>query len=123
MFESRFFRMGTSYQRLQTVSLIYIALPAMLFIAGWLRIYFSIPIIALTIFGIHRSLLAGWHYTPDANSLTELRTKPWWLFTLNHLLLISLAVFVAICTGAGGLAVQDVDYSKHNAFFHDLINF
>lgn len=107
-----------SYQVLQTVSLLYIAIPALLFIAGWLQVFFAVPLILLTSWGIYRSLLAAWDYKSLEKINSPLRFK-----LVHYVLLVMVVIFFVICSGLGGFASQDGDYLKHNAFFLDLMEY
>jgi len=107
-----------SYQVLQTISLLYIAIPALLFIAGWLQVFIAVPLILLTLWGIYRSLLGAWDY----NSLEKIEST--FRFKLaQYLPIVLLVIFFVICSGLGGFSAQDGDYYKHNAFFRDLTEY
>ncbi|MEQ8304026.1 MAG: hypothetical protein RIB47_11585 [Cyclobacteriaceae bacterium] len=108
------------YKNLQMVSLLYITIPTILFIAGWLRLYFSIPLIILVFIGIYLSL-----YTAPVHGFSEKITKE----KINrgtitkYAFIIAFLIFTVICAGVGGFTAQDSDHNKHNAFFKDLIEY
>jgi hypothetical protein len=114
-----------TYHILQTVSLFYIALPTILFIGGWLNIYVSIPLISLTLLGIFRSLSSAWNYNPGPNHFLQIKdlNQVKWHSYVTYALIILLILFMVICSGLGGYAMQDGDYFKHNAFFNDLMQY
>lgn len=114
-----------TYQVLQTVSLFYIALPALLFIGGWLNVYIAVPVVCLTICGIFQSLSTAWNYAPEPNYFFQVKNLPHvkWNSYLTCVLVLALIIFMVICSGLGGYARQDGDYFKHNAFFNDLIQY
>lgn len=90
---------------LAAVSVGYLALPVLLFFAGWLRPAFGIVFGLLTVVGLGLSVRKfTWR--------VELRT----LATAA-----ALALLMTSMSGAGGVGLQNWDYDKHNAVLHDLI--
>lgn len=92
------------------LSWLYLLLPWVLFLWGWLR-----PWVA--VIGIFLSVLALWHlwkHNPDFSPI--LLTRSVWA----GLFLLGLWVFLS---GIGGYAFQNWDHHWRNAVFHDLIDY
>ena len=94
------------------ISVIYIALPVFLFLAGWLRLIIAIPVCVIFLVSLF--------------FLLKNRPEPTvWHIPLKkcHILLAAfllLAVWVFF-SGQGGFSFQNSDYHSRNAIFHDLI--
>jgi hypothetical protein len=108
-----------SYKLLQAFSLVYISLPVFLFILGWLRPLFSIPVTIISVIALYRSIKAGNDAPPpvpathsERNGITR---------NLNRVIIIILVFAAVATTGIGGYAFQRPDYGKHNAVFRDLM--
>jgi hypothetical protein len=96
---------------LPLVTLAYLTLPVVIFLAGWLRWQWSIPAVICT-------LGAGWPLV-RATLVPSTGTRPWPWWQVGTLLA---AVMLLVSTqGAGGLGVQNWDWIKHNAILKDLI--
>lgn len=97
---------------LRRVSIFYLLLPFILFCLGWLRLWFSIPIVLFSLFAIWRLFR-----TPRADS-----QQP----QINYSTLLP-ALFISgvwlFFSGIGGYAFQNWDHNWRNAVFRDLINF
>ena len=123
------------YRILQSVSLGYISLPTIIFILGWIKPVYSIPLTFLILAGLYYSIKAGWNFTfireeisdssgekkkqkSNTNFFAFFSTPV--VFYGSTLILVILAV---LFSGVGGYSIQDVDYVKHNAFFMDLTKY
>src|SRR5688500_3112678 len=51
------------YKILQSVSLVYISLPTIIFILGWIKPVYSIALTFLILAGLYYSIKAGWNFT------------------------------------------------------------
>jgi len=106
-------RMGHKLDRIMyEVSVVYIALPVFIFLAGWLRLTVAIPVCAVFLISLYfmlknRPEQIAWHLT-KANRRVIIAS------------LIILAVWVFF-SGQGGFSFQNSDYNYRNAIFHDLI--
>lgn len=106
-------RMGHKLDRIMyEVSVVYIALPVFIFLAGWLRLVVAIPVCAVFLISLYfmlknRPEQIAWHLT-KANRRVIIVS------------LIILAVWVFF-SGQGGFSFQNNDYNYRNAIFHDLI--
>jgi hypothetical protein len=92
-----------------------VALPVGLFLAGWLRPGWAVPLVAILLVGVvtwaRRLRAAGATAAPVG--------RPASAFALAG---AALAVAgVAALTGAGGFGVQTWDWAKHNAILRDLV--
>lgn len=96
------------------LSYTYIAIPVLIFIVGWLRWYFSLPLLAAV-------LAALWFaFSDTGRSYGEERV------TIPAAAAVAAAAVLllwAITSGLGALYYQSPDYDYRNAIFHDLINF
>ena len=95
------------------ISIIYIALPIFIFLAGWLRLIIAVPacIIFLTSLFLmmrNRPEPIQWHIT-----------KAQWLAVAVSIIILALWVFFS---GIGGFSFQNIDYHDRNAIFRDLID-
>lgn len=96
-------------------SFLYLILPYLIFIGGWIRQPFSsvfILLILLGIFSAIKSILAAYTVDDDVDET----------FSPGSLVLVLLAIVpFALIAGAGGWGPQDSDWLKHNAILRDLI--
>lgn len=96
---------------LPAVTVIYLALPVVIFLAGWLRWPWALP--AVTV-----ALVAAWPLgRPCRSAPANPCAWPWWQ---AGVFLGAVALLVST-QGAGGLGVQNWDWIKHNAILKDLI--
>jgi hypothetical protein len=97
-------------------SLAFLALPVALFLAGWLRWYLALPLLALLLL----ALLAAVRGTVRPAIVEGERTRrPSW--HLRHLVpLLVVATLLLGMSGIGGIGFQDTDWLKHNAVLKDL---
>lgn len=104
---------------LEAASLLYIFLPCLIFLLGWLRPVIAIPAFIIVAFGLYRTLesyFSGEEGFSENASETSRLGKP-----LNYLLIAGMVIFVILISGIGGFARQiDADFVKHNAFLRDL---
>lgn len=106
--------MGQKLDRVMyEISVVYIALPVFIFLAGWLRLIVAVPVciiflVSLILMLRNRPEAIAWHLT-----------KAQWGILLASLGLLAVWVFLS---GQGGFAFQNSDYEYRNAIFHDLIN-
>ncbi|MCY4047527.1 MAG: hypothetical protein OXF42_05405 [Candidatus Dadabacteria bacterium] len=85
----------------------YLALPMLIFLFGWLKLIYALPLSALLVF-----LLVQWGGEIKAN------VRP------NRKALVICGIVALLWTatsGAGGFGYQNWDYEKHNAIFKMLI--
>ena len=104
---------------LRRMGIIYLFLPVLIFLMGWLRIELSVPCVLLTLVALYR----GWREDSSGEVLpvagfdgTVLRLHVWGLLLMTCVVI----VWCAIC-GQGGLVVQKFDWCARNALFRDLI--
>ncbi len=95
------------------VSLIYLLIPNLIFIAGWLQPWFAIPI----------SLLLLWQLVLLLKKIGEVKFHG---LHRNHVRFVGatllIAISVTLISGIGGIGFQDSDWIKHNAVLKDLID-
>ena len=98
-------------------SLIYLSLPMLIFVIGWLKWYFAIPVaglVLLTVTVMMRGLVQG----QDSEQYRENPPKIGW----KHLVLVCLASLIFLSfSGIGGIGYQDTDWLKHNTILKELV--
>jgi len=99
-------------KHLQKISILYLILPFLLFLFGWLRLSIAIPISLIIIFTLYKLFK---QQSPISNLQSS--NSP---ITIYYLLITFLWLFFS---GIGGYAFQNWDHHWRNAVFHDLINF
>jgi len=103
---------------LHRISILYLALPFIIFCMGWLRLSIAIPITAIILWVTWRLLKQN----PSSQfpNLKQLITDHWSLNTFYILLLTGTWVFLS---GIGGYTFQNWDHNWRNAVLHDLITY
>ncbi|MCA2000698.1 MAG: hypothetical protein LDL51_02410, partial [Chloroflexi bacterium] len=96
---------------LSRISILYLALPFILFALGWLRLSIAIPIVIIILWAVWKLL------TQSPTSNLQLPITNYHL-PINLLLVTFLWLFLS---GVGGYAFQNWDHHWRNAVFHDLI--
>ena len=94
------------------ISVVYIALPIFIFLAGWLRLAAAIPVCIIFLISLYLMLKnrpepVNWHLTREKR-----------LAVIVSIILLAVWVFFS---GQGGFSFQNSDYQIRNAIFHDLI--
>lgn len=105
--------MHLTYQRLKRYSLIYLTLPALVFILGYLRWYVALPAAACLLYGLLRAL-------PENIAPGHKREV-----TLLPAQMLLLGVVILLWTwlgGLNGLFYQSADWPWRNAIYHDLVD-
>ncbi len=93
---------------------IYLALPVLIFLLGWIRLPYAILAVTALLVGIIYSLKH--EYMNNRNAYIYIHWK-WLVF-------IAVFLFVfAIISGVGGFYYQSRDFNWRNAIFNDLIKF
>lgn len=92
---------------LRKVSLVYLLIPNLIFVAGWFKGIVSLPVLLLMI-GL---MIHQFRYKPDSEE--QLSIGEVGLFLL-------LAVVWTFLTGTAGLSFQIIDYQAHNIKLYDL---
>jgi hypothetical protein len=93
---------------------LYLLIPILLFIGGWLKLVFSIPLILITLAALYLSL-------KDFDDYIELPINRKNLIKCG-IIFVVLAAWV-IFSGIGGFSYQNEDHHVRNAVLHDLITF
>lgn len=93
---------------LRNYSLAYMLAPNTLFLLGWFRLYYAIPV------------LLGLGYLFYSQVKRSRPVDGYQLSTKNLLWLLLAAGFWTFCTGTGGLSFQVADHIFHNAKYYDL---
>jgi hypothetical protein len=95
---------------LRTITVGYLLLPNVIFIAGWFGYQYSIPVVLGFIFLFYSQF-------KNTNSQTDVA------FPLRDTsILLLCAMFWTFSSGTSGLSFQIADYWAHNAKFYDLFN-
>jgi len=95
---------------MKRLSYIYLTLPFLLFLFGWVRLTIALPLALVLLFVLYNLIFTD-HQSPT--SISPPSTIYWLLITVLWLLL----------SGIGGYAFQNWDHNWRNAVFHDLIDF
>ncbi|MCP4541324.1 MAG: hypothetical protein GY832_29690, partial [Chloroflexi bacterium] len=98
-------------------SLLYLALPLVIFFVGWTRWYFSLGYVALIAAGLYFC----WRETDRIVGQAWTNTEPLGLKLQHVLVLLLLALVLMSISGVGGYGYQDGDWLKHNAILKSLI--
>lgn len=97
---------------LHRITILYLAIPFIIFCVGWLRLAIAIPAVAVILFAL-------WHLfkkssLPDFHFPLTIRAATFCLLLTGLWVLLS---------GVGGYAFQNWDHHWRNAVLHDLINY
>ena len=95
------------YLNLHRVILIYLAVPAMIFLLFWLRLVYGLCGSLLLVLAI----LRVWNTDKD-----RFHKKDYKLFFPVFVF----ALLLTVLSGLGGFGFQNSDHEKHNALIHDL---
>lgn len=98
------------YKKLRAAALALLAVPAILFFAGWLKPLIALPCIALLSLAVFFAAKSGEQKT--------INIKPSTLIALFVLVLLW-----AFLSGQGGFFTQKTDWEYRNVIFRDLINY
>lgn len=100
-------------KKLYGVAIFYLYLPIMIFILGWIDLWVSIPLTAITLVALYFC-----YKQIIENEQEEFSLKK------EELLLFFVLFFLFFVFGGGGdLFVQDFDWNKHHAILYDLVKF
>lgn len=104
---------------LESISVVYVVCPVVLFFDLWMRPYYGIPLHILAIAGAAMTIRDAWTYSGTHHSLgrsfTSHRGK------VAHLVVIALVIFLVVCSPLGFSEYwRGLDYRKHLAFLHVL---
>lgn len=95
---------------MKRLSYLYLTLPFILFLFGWVRLTIAIPLSIIILFALYKLLVTN-HKPSIINHQSS--TIYWILITVLWLLL----------SGIGGYAFQNWDHNWRNVVFRDLMNF
>ena len=116
---ARLFDAATRYRLLERVTLAYLLTPFGIFLLGWLRPLFALPIAAVVAAGFYsaqRRLPSG---QPEEGAGDRGGPR----VALSYALLLAVVAVVALYSGSGGYSIQDSDHLRANAFLLDLTEF
>lgn len=92
------------------LSYLYLITPLIIFCLGFLRIYLSLPLVLVFVFGLWKVWCRS-----EPNDEQKHSRKDWGWF-------IALALLWVLLSGIGGFAFQNYDFAGRNAIFRDLID-
>lgn len=104
---------------LESVSIAYVVVPAVIFFNWWMRPWYGIPLSILAIAGTAMAIRDAWKFSGShhflGKSFATSRGKA------AHLVVISLVILLIVCSPLGFSEYwRGGDYRKHIAFLHDL---
>ena len=100
-------------QTLNQLSIIYISLPLLIFLATWLKPYIAIITFVLFVYIVY----CGYFKNKEFNYKNLLNVKGVFIIT------IAMSLVWCYFSGMGGFWYQSDDYHWRNAIFRDLINY
>ena len=103
-------RHGLFMKYLHRISILYLTLPFLLFLFGWVRLIFAIPLSLVLLFALYKLLFTNYQL-------------PTFHFSLPVAFSLLLAGTWVLLSGVGGYAFQNWDHHWRNAVLHDLINY
>jgi hypothetical protein len=95
---------------MKRLSILYLTIPFILFLFGWVRLTIAIPLAAILLFALYKLLFTNFQSPTFQWSLPT----GYWLLIIGIWLLLS---------GIGGYAFQNWDHNWRNVVLRDLINF
>lgn len=103
-----------SANKLYSGIIIYLYLPLIVFMLGWVSPVVSVPVLIISIIGIFFAMKNVWN---------DNKSKIIPVSVLEIGLIFVLFIFFFIFVGQGDLFPQDFDWHKHHAIFNDLLNY
>ena len=100
-----------SIKNLKLISYLYLILPVIVFVIGWCKPIFSIPITIALLFVF--KLTYNQYKKQNENFISKNKT----------IIIFIFMILVCVLAGHGGLFYQSSDWDCRNAIFRDLINF
>jgi hypothetical protein len=99
------------------ISLLYLALPYLIFVVGWLRWYLALFYVILIILSLYVCIQKAESYYRQGLD------KPDQIYFDGKILILIIIIGTLLLgiSGVGGLGYQDTDWIKHNAILKDLI--
>lgn len=94
--------------------ILYLYLPLIVFLLGWVSPVVSVPVLLISIIGIFFAMKNVWNNNKS-------KIIPVSVLEMGFVLLLFIAFFVFV--GQGDLFPQDFDWHKHHAIFNDLLNY
>ena len=92
-------------------TLIYISLPSVLFVGGWLKLQWSAPLLTILCYLLYRAFIE------ESRNIDEKPTiKAGAILTI-----VVIAAYIAFSTGVGGMVEQSFNYVYDNIKLYDLI--
>ncbi len=102
--------MNIKYKTLDLLSIAWVAMGVIIFLLGWCRIYYAVPLVLLMCWVIWKQYREG-----DEGELHISKTNFWVAFALCFLLML-------LC-GIGGYVVQSNDHFGRNAIFKTIFDY
>lgn len=109
---------GEKHAILEKVSLAYIFTPVILWVTGWLRLYYAIPLSLLLLWGAYLSLRTA-PRQEEQHPEEEAESRPYTSRFFRHAALLLIACLIVLSTG-WGIGAKIGDFTKHEAFLRDL---
>ncbi len=105
---------------MKRLSYIYLLLPFILFLFGWVRLTIALPFALILLFALYKLLFTNYQPFDFAQGKSPLSTFHFSLPTVYWLLATALWLLLS---GIGGYAFQNWDHNWRNVVLRDLMNF
>lgn len=101
---------------LKIIAMLYIIMPIFLFFLGWLKLFISLPITIILLFGVYRFVKSKYDVRDDTNNFLSVRK--------SHIFFVVVIMLIwSFLAGQGGFFYQSSDHNYRNAILRDLINY
>jgi hypothetical protein len=103
---------------LEYASLTYVSLPFLVFVAGWIQPWVSVPCVLVVVAGLLRQPASRVPEVsrPGQFDLAAVDMRSWLAFAF----IVGLVLFIVLYSGTGGYAHQYGGHWRHNSFVKDL---
>jgi hypothetical protein len=106
---------------LEMATLVYLLLPFLIFVVGWVVPIVAVPVCAAVLLGMYFALLPALASRRCPGPRSAQRSPDLGGQMLSISTLVAIILIVVAYSGVGGYAHQYPDYARHNSFLRDLI--
>lgn len=105
----------------EAATLVYLTLPFLLFVIGWVTLPVSLPATALVLLGIYGAVRVPRRTARDTVGRSDAGAPVGPGRAVQMAMVLAVVTGVVVLSGVGGYAFQYIDYVRHNSFLRDLI--